>query len=329
MSRSLRRLAARALHAVDRGLAQATLGDRFEGGLITFLFHGVFLPGERIDPALIDPYQRTTTTDLEVLIEHLLGAGYRFVTPDEVATPGLLSAADRCAMLTFDDGYANNLRLLPLLSHYRVPATVFVASGYVERGEAYWWDVVHREGVARGLSAEQIEAEKRRLKGLPVPAQRRALIDAYGRDALKARHDLDRPLTVAELRDLAASPWITIGNHTVDHAILTSQPPDEQRRQIAGCQAWLKEALGETPMIVSYPNGNFDDAVLQTARDVGLTLGITTVPRRTALPLQPAHALTLGRFVIDDHQDVVERARACRAGVNLRHAALRRRRPGY
>ena len=43
--------------------------------------------------------------------------------------------------LTFDDGYADNLlNAKPLLERYDVPATVFVASGYVGAKRLFWWD---------------------------------------------------------------------------------------------------------------------------------------------------------------------------------------------
>lgn len=43
--------------------------------------------------------------------------------------------------ITFDDGYADNLTTAkPLLERAGVPATVFVASGYVGSGRPFWWD---------------------------------------------------------------------------------------------------------------------------------------------------------------------------------------------
>jgi peptidoglycan/xylan/chitin deacetylase (PgdA/CDA1 family) len=43
--------------------------------------------------------------------------------------------------ITFDDGYRDNLRnAAPILRRYHVPATVFLATGYVGHPHPFWWD---------------------------------------------------------------------------------------------------------------------------------------------------------------------------------------------
>ncbi len=49
-------------------------------------------------------------------------------------------------IITFDDGYRDNHDVvLPILKQYRVPAVVFVATGYMDASETYWYDQIVNE----------------------------------------------------------------------------------------------------------------------------------------------------------------------------------------
>jgi peptidoglycan/xylan/chitin deacetylase (PgdA/CDA1 family) len=51
----------------------------------------------------------------------------------------------RAVAITFDDGYADNLhQAKPLLDRYAMPATLFVASGYLGGAREFWWDELER-----------------------------------------------------------------------------------------------------------------------------------------------------------------------------------------
>jgi peptidoglycan/xylan/chitin deacetylase (PgdA/CDA1 family) len=65
----------------------------------------------------------------------------RPVTLEELVAKRMAKHEKPAVAVTFDDGYANNLSAAkPLLERYDIPATVFVCSGYLERGREYWWD---------------------------------------------------------------------------------------------------------------------------------------------------------------------------------------------
>ena len=60
---------------------------------------------------------------------------------DLVAKLGAGDRPRRAVVVTFDDGYRDNLEAaLPLLAAADVPATVFCTVGYIGREQPFWWD---------------------------------------------------------------------------------------------------------------------------------------------------------------------------------------------
>jgi peptidoglycan/xylan/chitin deacetylase (PgdA/CDA1 family) len=307
-----------ALERADQLVASVSPKDR--PGLVVFVAHCVFANPAEVDSGLLDPHERATPQALSRLIAYFRDRGYRFVSAAEVDRG--LEPGGRYAHLTFDDGFANNLLLPELLAGEGAHATVFPSINHVREGTGYWWNIVYRERHRRGQAAA-VPAEYARLRRMTNPEIEAYLSAEFGARSLEPAGEVDRPLTVTELRALAASPWIEVGNHTLDHAVLTHYSPSEAEAQIAGAQRWLADELGSTPFFIAYPNGNANPAVVAAAQRQGLRLGATVSPARNPLPASPLTRMLLGRFrIVFDSRERL-RMRAVRSDVQL--AALGRR----
>lgn len=305
----------------DELVARVAPKDR--PALIVMMFHCLFADGVPAEGS-IDPHELATPGRLSRLFAYLRDKGYRFVGAEEIDRG--LAPGGLYAHLTFDDGFANNLALIDLLAREEVYATVFPSVGHVQTGKAYWWNVVYRERARRGQGGV-VADEYAHLRGLTSKKVDEYLVESFGEGALRPVADVDRPLTVEELRELAGSPWIEIGNHTISHAILPNHSADEVRMEIAGAQRWLGETIGREPFVIAYPNGDTNGEVVEIASESGLRLGVTVSAFRNSLPLGVAEGMRIGRFRIVFDDRAVARMRTLRSSIQLtgplRDAVLR------
>ena len=306
----------RIIRSTDALMARAYLALRRErSALLTFLFHSLFRDEREIAQNLVDPLDRTTVAHFRQLVEYYLENGYRFVSPPDLLRG--LDPAGRYAMLTFDDGYHNNVHALPVLKEYRVPAVFFISTNHVRQNKCFWWDVLYRERIAKGARPRQIYREALALKSRRTADIEGQLVERFGPRALTPRGDIDRPFSPAELREFAASPYVHLGNHTADHAILTNYTPDEIRDQVTSAQQSLREMTGVEAVSIAYPNGAHDEQILQACNEAGLKIGFTIRPQKTALPLDPTNLLHLGRFVPLGQSKMKTQCRTYRSDLQL------------
>jgi len=311
------------LQRADQFVARFSPATR---GLLIFMFHPLFASEAEAEGAPMHPHERATGESLKRLFAYFREHGYRFVGAAEIERG--LEPGGRYAHLTFDDGFASNLGLLELLPEEGVHATVFPSANHVLEEKAYWWNVVYRERRRHG-GRSRIAAETEKLRRMRAPDVDAYLVAEFGPSALKPVGDTDRPLTAAELRELGSSPWIEIGNHTLDHAVLTRCSPEEAAEQVRGAQAWLSELLGAPPFVIAYPDGAHDAGIVDMCRTEGLRLGLTAAAENNPLPLDQEARMRLGRFRITFDRRERPQMRAVCSSVQLaaagRRLALRKR----
>jgi peptidoglycan/xylan/chitin deacetylase (PgdA/CDA1 family) len=118
-------------------------------------------------------------------------------------------------------------------------------------------------------SAEQIERVLETLRawaGVDTPdSTRRPDGDAAPSDV--------RPMTIDELKHLAATPRLEIGAHTRDHVNLGHQPGQEVRAQVERSRDDVAQWTGERPVGFSYPFGIPRHDVSEEARSVVAAAG--------------------------------------------------------
>ena len=285
--------------------------------LLIFLFHALFEDQDEISLHHVDPQQRITLEHMCEFIAYFKSAGYEFIRPDELYSG--MNDKSRYVLITFDDGYYNNTRMLPLLEEAQVPALFFVTTGNIENQECFWWDVVHRERHREGIDRNIISREQKALKKLHHKEILDRLRNNFGTDCLKPWSDTDRPMTVSELQKFAQHPLVYIGNHTSDHYILDNYGADEVEAQIALGQQDLVRLLDLSPNIIAYPNGNYSPAAIESAKRTGLKSAISLDKHKNYLPIDwnSEDAYKLGRFTLWGTEDIAAQCDVIRSDLRF------------
>ncbi len=179
---------------------------------------------------------------------------------------------NRAACITFDDGYADNVEIaLPMLQKYAVPATFFIAAGFIGGG-MMWNDRVIE--IIRRMQGDSLDLTQLGLEVYDIStlSQRRkslfSLIDSLKYLPYDSRlehveelHQLipvdlpDNFMMTAEQIKALHHAGMEIGGHTVTHPILARLEPEQAYREIAEGKEILEGIIGEPIRYFAYPNG--------------------------------------------------------------------------
>ena len=304
------------VYGVDSLVAGLELAVRKEQGiLLTFLFHSVFQTRDEARAQSLDPQQGTTVEMLRELVRYFKSQGYIFTSPKAILQG--LSPKCKYVMLTFDDGYYNNTRALPVLEEYDVPAIFFISSSHVSKNKSFWWDALYRGSAGWSLPFHKIQQEINSYKHLKTSEIEGRLTDRFGPAVMTPVSDLDRPFTSDELRSFASHPLVSIGNHTSDHAILANYSDAEIRDQIMGCQKAIERWTGRLPEAISYPNGRVSGNVIRIAQACGLQIGVLCRPGRERLPLASEFKMSVNRYTIWGDHSISSQCKTSRSFLSL------------
>src|SRR3954447_6223259 len=128
----------RAARLIDRtGLGRVLRRLGTWRGALVLTYHRMYRPGAspHAEPRLWSATQEELDAQLSLLAREF------DVVPARELGEGITSARGRVVVLTFDDGFRDNWELaLPVLRSRGVPATFFLATGFIDDPRLAWWD---------------------------------------------------------------------------------------------------------------------------------------------------------------------------------------------
>jgi len=246
-----------------------------------------------------DPFFAALSTHVFERQVQYLARHYVVLSVEELAERMAAGAVPRnAAAITFDDGYRDTLtHAAPILARHGLPATVFLATGFIGSTEVPWYDrlasalkltprssvtLPSGEQLALETLDERLGALARTQTFLKTLAEDRfrtdfhqILEDLGSSDQQSSKNAMLSWDDVRALRGLG----FRIGAHTVSHPILSRVTIERARTEILGSRDMIQGACGTVPRAFAYPNGgpaDYTAAVVKVVREAGFACAVTT-----------------------------------------------------
>ncbi|MBE0683509.1 MAG: polysaccharide deacetylase family protein [Anaerolineales bacterium] len=183
------------------------------------------------------------------------------------------------ALITFDDGYADNfLNAYPILKERNLPAVVFLTSGHIQNDAPFYWDLVaycfyhtpqdtiifpdgHQEHWNNKTEKDRVSSNLiEKLKILPDDEKTAwiARLPELLNVSIQKGYFKSLMMNWDQIREMNKN-GIDFGGHTINHPILTRVSLRRAEDEIAGSRTRIEDELGKPILGFAYPNGGKAD----------------------------------------------------------------------
>jgi peptidoglycan/xylan/chitin deacetylase (PgdA/CDA1 family) len=302
----------------------------------------VLLLYHRIVPPSVDPWSLSVSPrHFEEHLHVLRKSCYPLGVSEFLRLLGGRGIPRRSVVITFDDGYADNLDCAkPLLEAHDIPATLFVVAG---QGDTFWWDELERlilygefeigqvsfsargelhlldtesppvrageadsrEGAGKSASTGRLEVYRQVWQVLRRlgPEERRDILARITSQVVAAPgYPKARRLDSDDIARLQDGGLVEIGAHTINHPILPTLSYSEQQAEIVGSKQALEQLTGKPVTGFSYPFGALSERTVEIVRNAGFSCACTTKP---SAAWRYTDRFRLPRMAIEDYDGEV------------------------
>jgi len=214
-------------------------------------------------------------------------------------------------VVTFDDGYRNNLEIaLPVLERFKVPASVYISTQHVIERRLFWPDVIwiaaKRSGVSKidlshinnsfGIYPINKAGDPLQGKGWEIlenvkmlnPKRQelivQAIVDAFKNAQGSTEFEIENessvftPLTPEQVGVFSSHPLITVGAHSHCHNLLDKIPLEQAGVSIEKSKKILERLTDSAVHHFAYPNGNFNQDIVNIVKAKGFKSAVSVQP---------------------------------------------------
>jgi peptidoglycan/xylan/chitin deacetylase (PgdA/CDA1 family) len=221
---------------------QFARGNRWDEGFVILMYHRV---ADEV-PGVEAPTMNVTPERLRSQLSGLLAMGYECWSLDRLVEARRAGVAipSNVFAITFDDGFENNyVNAWPVLKELNLPATIFVATQYLDSEVPFPFDDWSAAGSAKGPRCGW------------------------------------RPMSTRQCEELVADGLVTLGAHTHSHEKFLGRAGDF-RRDMRKCLDVLRERFGIEHPTFAFPYGYKSPELVESAKHLGVSCCLSTRARR-------------------------------------------------
>lgn len=276
--------------------AYSNLKKHFGSQIVILTYHRI---GPDNNPWLLSP---TSTSDFEKQIIYLKKT--HKIMPLNKLAESLQegkSFKEKIAVVTIDDGYKDSyLYAYPILKKYKIPATIFLITGHINKGDLFWFDKIRYllwytkikkfklddigefslDSIDNKLKSMYLLVEK--LKKIPNEDKNNNLNELIDICDINIPSDLGRDFILSwdEIIEMYEN-GINFGAHTITHPILTRVSLDRARFEIFQSKKHIENRINQNVNTFCYPNGtieDFNNEIIEIIKSSGFSCAVTTIP---------------------------------------------------
>lgn len=193
----------------------------------------------------------------------------------------------KAMIITLDDGYIENHKLLPLLKKLNMPVTIFLCAALVNTNRHFWFWFKNPF-----FSVEELKHKTNN--------ERLLLLSEAG---FKQEMEFDTPAALSKTQIEEMKDLVNFQSHTLFHQILPRGNDREARVEIFDSKKILEQEYNLKINAISYPNGDYSERDIALCKEAGYQCGITVDYGFNTIDTNP---FRLKRLYVNDSSDINE-----------------------